>query len=145
VRPACRLYRGMPRARILDSGSYLNLPATPRGPRITMSAQTIPSFASGSPVLRLPVRTLPQPDETTCGPTCLHAVYAYWGDKEPLDTVVARMWRLRQGGTFAVFLGCDALRKGYRARIYTYNLTVFDPTWFTPPHVDIAGQLALQR
>src|SRR5438874_82838 len=84
--------------------------------------------------LHLPVHTLPQPDETTCGPTCLHAIYAYWGDHEPLDGVVARMWRLQHGGTFAVFLGCDALRKGYRARIYTYNLTVFDPTWFTRPH-----------
>ena len=30
--------------------------------------------------VRLPVRTLPQPDETTCGPTCLHAVYRYWGE-----------------------------------------------------------------
>src|SRR5437762_675447 len=36
--------------------------------------------------LRLPVETLPQPDETTCGPTCLHAVYRYWGDREPLET-----------------------------------------------------------
>ena len=44
--------------------------------------------------LRLPVQTLPQPDETTCGPTCLHAVYRYWGDQEPLDTIIARMYRL---------------------------------------------------
>ena len=88
---------------------------------------------------------LPQPDETTCGPTCLHAVYAYWGDEEPLETVVARMWRLQHGGTFAVFLGCDALRKGYQASIYTYNVTVFDPTWFTQPKVDIAEKLSRQR
>jgi len=40
--------------------------------------------------LRLPVETLPQPDETTCGPTCLHAVYRYWGDQEPLETIIAR-------------------------------------------------------
>ena len=39
--------------------------------------------------------------------------------------------RCEHGGTFAVFLACDALRKGYRATIYTYNLTVFDPTWFS--------------
>jgi hypothetical protein len=114
-----------------------------------VNTQTRSAAAASTPVSRrslcLPVKTLPQPDETTCGPTCLHAIYAYWGDDEPLDSVVARMWRLRQGGTFAVFLGCDALRKGYRARIYTYNLTVFDPTWFTRPHVDIAGRLALQR
>ena len=98
-----------------------------------------------SRALHLPVRTLPQPDETTCGPTCLHAIYAYWGDDEPLAGVVSRMWRLQHGGTFAVFLGCDALRKGYRARIYTYNLTVFDPTWFTHPRVDIAEKLMQQR
>jgi hypothetical protein len=94
--------------------------------------------------LRLPVKTLPQPDETTCGPTCLHAVYGYWGEREPIDAVIARMWRMQQGGTFAVYLGCDALRKGYHARIYTYNLLVFDPTWFCPG-VDIAERLAKQR
>jgi hypothetical protein len=95
--------------------------------------------------LELPVETLPQPDETTCGPTCLHAVYAYWDDPEPLHAVVKRMRRLDSGGTYAVFLGCDALRKGYCARIYTYNITVFDPTWFTRPHVDIAARLLQQR
>ncbi len=94
--------------------------------------------------LRLPVRILPQPDETTCGPTCLHAVYDYWGDDEALDAVVDRTGRLEFGGTFAVFLACDALRKGYRATIYTYNLNVFDPTWFTPG-VDIAQRLQQQR
>jgi hypothetical protein len=95
--------------------------------------------------LHLPVEMLPQPDETTCGPTCLHAVYRYWGDDEALRAVIDRMWRLEHGGTYAVFLGCDALRKGYRARIYTYNITVFDPTWFTQPHIDIAERLSRQR
>jgi len=95
--------------------------------------------------LRLPVRILPQPDETTCGPTCLHAVYRYWGDEQRLDDVIARTHRLQEGGTFAVFLGCDALRHGYRAAIYTYNVTVFDPTWFTRPHVDISARLTRQR
>jgi hypothetical protein len=95
--------------------------------------------------LHLPVKTLPQPDETSCGPTCLHAVYAYWGDREQLATVIDRMWRLEHGGTYAVFLGCDALRKGYHARIYTYNLPVFDPAWFARPRVDIPGRLLRQR
>ncbi len=94
---------------------------------------------------RLPVRILPQPDETTCGPTCLHAIYDYWGEHEPLQTVIARAQRFEQGGTVAVFLACDALRKGYAATIYTYNLMVFDPTWFGRPRVDIAQRLALQR
>jgi hypothetical protein len=94
---------------------------------------------------RLPVTTLPQPDETTCGPTCLHAVYTFFGNDEALGDVIERMWRLEHGGTYAVYLGCDALRNGYHARIYTYNLTVFDPTWFTTPGVDIAAKLELQR
>jgi hypothetical protein len=94
---------------------------------------------------RLPCTTLPQPDETTCGPTCLHAVYNFFGNDEPLGAVVERMWRLEHGGTYAVYLACDALRNGYRARIYTYNLTVFDPTWFTAPGVDLADKLTRQR
>lgn len=94
--------------------------------------------------LRLPVRMLPQPDETTCGPTCLNAIYRYWGEDESLPDVIDRTYRMQRGGTFAVFLACDALRKGYQATIYTYNLKVFDPTWFQPG-VDIAERLRLQR
>jgi hypothetical protein len=96
------------------------------------------------PLVHLPVRILPQPDETTCGPTCLQSVYSYWGADEPLRPVIERTRRLDFGGTFAVFLGCDALRRGYRAVIYTYNLGVFDPTWFGRPRVDIASRLRAQ-
>lgn len=92
----------------------------------------------------LPVQMLPQPDETTCGPTCLHAVYRYWGRDEALARVIGRTRKLGDGGgTFAVFLACDALRQGFAATIYTYNVTVFDPTWFLPG-VDIAGKLRRQ-
>ncbi len=96
-------------------------------------------------VTSLPLNIQPQPDETTCGPTCLHAIYGYWGEKEKLADVIARTRKLEQGGgTFAVFLACDALRKGYQATIYTYNLMVFDPTWFGR-EVDIADRLRRQR
>jgi hypothetical protein len=98
----------------------------------------IPKFVT------LPVNILPQPDETTCGPTCLQAIYRYWGEDEPLADVISRTGRLEQGGTFAVFLACDALRKGYHATIYTYNLNVFDSSWFTSPKVDIAERLRKQ-
>ncbi len=93
--------------------------------------------------LRLPVEILAQPDEVTCGPTCLHAVYRYWGSEESLEEVIARTRRLEHGGTLAVFLACDALRRGFDATIYTFNLTMFDPTWFQPG-VDIAEKLRLQ-
>jgi hypothetical protein len=94
--------------------------------------------------VKLPVSMIPQPDETTCGPTCLNAVYRYWGEDEGLVESIARTWKMERGGTFAVFLACDALRKGYKATIYTYNLLVFDPTWFRSG-VDIAERLRGQR
>ncbi|BCR06947.1 hypothetical protein DESUT3_40160 [Desulfuromonas versatilis] len=82
---------------------------------------------------RLPLQILPQPDETTCGPTCLHAVYRYFNDEMPLDRVIAEVPMLQEGGTLAVLLGCHALRRGYRATIYSYKLQLFDPTWM---HLD---------
>lgn len=94
--------------------------------------------------MQLPITTLAQPDETTCGPTCLHAIYRYWGDEEPLPALIRRLRRMEHGGTLAVFLGCDALRKRYCATIFTYNLMVFDPTWFAPD-IDLSERLMRQR
>lgn len=94
--------------------------------------------------LHLPVRIMSQPTETTCGPTCLHALYRYWGSDTMLSEVIARTRALEHGGTFAVFLACDALTHGFDATIYTYNLLVFDPSWFTRK-LDIAERLEAQR
>jgi len=73
-----------------------------------------------------------QPDDVSCGPTCLHSVYRHFGESIGLDQVITEVHSLEDGGTLAVFLACHALRRGYKARIYTYNLHVFDPTWFDP-------------
>lgn len=51
---------------------------------------------------------------------------------------------LEDGGTLAVFLACHALRKGYKATIFTYNLNVFDPTWFARRRPNLADRLARQ-
>ena len=93
----------------------------------------------------LEVEILPQPDDTTCGPTCLHAVYRYYGDDLPLQTVLDEVPAFHGGGTFAVLLGCHALRRGYRAELCTCNLRVFDPTWFADPRADLAAKLAERR
>ncbi|CAL94363.1 hypothetical protein [Azoarcus olearius] len=95
------------------------------------------------PALHLPLHMLPQPTETTCGPTCLQSVYRYWGSDVALEDVIGRTRALEHGGTFAVFLACDALTHGFEATIYTYNLTVFDPTWFRR-RLDIAERLRAQ-
>ncbi|MDX9974204.1 MAG: C39 family peptidase [FCB group bacterium] len=93
---------------------------------------------------RLELNILPQPDETTCGPTCLHAVYDYYGDAITLDEVVRQAPCLEGGGTLDVFLANHALSRGYRATIYTYNLRVFDPTWFAPGAPDLRDRLRAQ-
>jgi len=88
---------------------------------------------------------LAQPDDTTCGPTCLHAVYRYFGEDLSLKDVVSQVGRLQSGGTLAVFLGRHALQQGYRARIYTFNLQVLDPTWFVTEGVDLRQKLLAQK
>ena len=94
---------------------------------------------------RLTFEILPQPNDSTCGPTCLHSVYRYFGESLPLDDVIGEVGQLEQGGTLAVFLGNHALRRGYRARICTFNLQVFDPTWFGDSNVDLRAKLLQQR
>ena len=42
---------------------------------------------------------LPQPDDASCGPTCLHAVYRYFDDELPLDEVIARLRAYTATGT----------------------------------------------
>jgi len=88
---------------------------------------------------------LAQPDDAACGPTCLQAVYRYFGDEMQLQEVVAQVRTLEHGGTLAVDLANHALRRGYSALIYTYNLDVFDPTWFGGREVDLAERLRAQR
>lgn len=92
--------------------------------------------------LELTVRA--QQDDTTCGPTCLEAVYRYHGLNVALDKLAAEIVTLPGGGTLAVSLACHALRQGFAAEIYTYNLNLFDPTWFADK-ADLGHRLSLQK
>lgn len=92
----------------------------------------------------LRVEILPQPDDFTCGPTCLHALYRYFGDEVPLQQVIDEVPVLENGGTLDVLLANHALARGYSARIFTYNVQMFDPTWFDGQPVDLAERLRLQ-
>jgi hypothetical protein len=71
-----------------------------------------------------------QPDETTCGPTCLHSIYQYYEKTYSLDSIIEDVEQFEEGGTIGVLLANDALTKGFIATIYSYNLQIFDPTWF---------------
>ncbi len=86
----------------------------------------------------------PQPNFFTCGQTCLQAVYNYYDDSIPLQTLIGKIPQLDSGGTLAVILACHALKRGYKATIYSYNLNIFDPTWFGLPMATIRDKLVAQ-
>ncbi|MGD8867930.1 MAG: hypothetical protein PVI01_09870 [Gemmatimonadales bacterium] len=92
-----------------------------------------PGKDRGDRPILLPVRRFEQPDDLTCGPTCLAQIYRYYGDPKPVSEVIAETPANPDGGTLAVYLGISALRNGFDATLYSYNLWVFDPTWFDLP------------
>ena len=92
----------------------------------------------------IPIKIHTQPDDSTCGPTSLHAVYRYFKDPIPLSEVIKEVPYLDEGGTLEVLLACHALKRGYRASIYTYNLHIFDPTWIGLSNEEIIMKLEQQ-
>jgi len=87
---------------------------------------------------------MPQPGNTTCGPTCLHAVYRYYGDAISLSQVISEVPELKDGGTLAVYLASHALNRGYQATIFSYNLQIFDPSWSEVSKEDLIVKLEKQ-
>lgn len=86
-----------------------------------------------------------QPSDTACGPTCLAAVYEYWQRPVELSQLVDKITELDRGGTLAVDLACDALLRGFAAEIVTYNLQLFDPTWFDDDGEMKSGEWLAER
>jgi len=102
------------------------------------------SRGSGSPVL-LNVPRFAQPDDTTCGPTCLTQVFRYYGLSTSLDEVIRSSPKNPDGGTLGVLLGTAAIRLGFQPTLYSYNQRVFDPTWRSLPPNELIGKLLLRR
>lgn len=89
----------------------------------------------------LPVPRYRQPDDVTCGPTCLLQVLHYYEDRRTFAEVAASIDRNPDGGTFAAILGNSALRFGYEATLYPFGLRVFDPTWFELDRASLMAKL----
>jgi hypothetical protein len=89
----------------------------------------------------LQVQRFLQPDDVTCGPTCLTKVYDFYGVQLPLEDVIGEIHRNEDGGTLAVFLGISAMRRGFRARIFSYDLRIFDPTWARLSMPELSGKI----
>lgn len=83
-----------------------------------------------------------QPDDVTCGPTCLMQVYRFYGDLRALEEIRDTLVRNADGGTLAVYLGISALSHGFGATLYPFDLEIFDPTWFKLDPDDLADKLA---
>jgi hypothetical protein len=111
---------------------------------MTIRTDTNPHAAAGHRDEFLKVRMVPQPDDVTCGPTSLYAVYDFLGRPVDLTRLIERVDSLPSGGTMAVFLGIDALQRGLSAKIYSYDLKVFDPSWKGLGSVQITDKLQAQ-
>ncbi|MBA2650950.1 MAG: peptidase-C39 like family protein [Tatlockia sp.] len=81
-----------------------------------------------------------QPDDASCGPTSLHALYKYYGLNIELNQVVQGVERSFSGGTLAPMLGKHALQLDFNAIIYVNNVSMFDPTWFDPADEEFAAE-----
>lgn len=84
-----------------------------------------------------------QPDDETCGATCLHAIYNYYNLNVSIDELVQNVERSLSGGTLAPFLGTNALLQGFDSTIYINNLNVFDPSWFI--HGEISSEKLITK
>ena len=108
---------------------------------LTLDAADDRATGEGRVAHELPLQRFLQPDDVTCGPTCLRKVYSFYGLDLSHDEVIASLERNEDGGTLAVFLGIAALQRGFHARIYSYDLKIFDPTWFALPPDRLAAKL----
>lgn len=90
---------------------------------------------------KIPLELPPQPTETSCGPTCLYGIYRFYGINQPLEQIIREVEATEGGGTLGVLLGNHALQKGFAVQMYTYNLRVFDPTWFPASPEQLAAKL----
>ncbi len=86
-----------------------------------------------------------QPDDESCGITCLQAIYRYYGREISLEALKREVVHWQTGGTVGVNLGRHALTHGYTAEIYTYNIKVFDPTWRSLPAAALRTKLKLRQ
>ena len=111
-------------------------------------SNALENVAPPIPVTAKPVTELKmkkQPDDVTCGPSCLTSVYDFYGMNIPQEQVIKTVQQVPGGGTAAVYLGLHALSMGLKVKIYTYDLLMFDPTWKTLDKEALAAKLLLQK
>ncbi len=91
----------------------------------------------------LDIKMHSQPDDESCGPTCLQAIYEYYGKDRRLEELVLTVERSMSGGTLAPLLGKHALNEGFDSIVYINNLNLFDPSWFK--HGDVSSEKLIEN
>ncbi|HAU0195626.1 TPA: peptidase-C39 like family protein [Legionella pneumophila] len=89
-----------------------------------------------------------QPDDESCGPTCLHAIYQYYGLDISYEEVANQVESFLSGGTIAPMLGKHALQLGFKVTLYVNNLQLYDPTWFNSDgssNTDVLREMLMQQ
>ncbi len=86
-----------------------------------------------------------QPTPTSCGPTCLHAIYRWFEQDVTIEELIASVPALDEGGALAIHMGIDALTRGYRTDFYSCNLRVLDPSWFLGTSASLIEKLRLSK
>jgi hypothetical protein len=95
--------------------------------------------------MKLNLHVPKQPDDESCGITCLQAIYDYYDYSTSLAKLKDEIEHLQTGGTVAVNLARNALAHGFKAEIYTYNIKIFDPTWQALEPRDLSHKLKLRQ
>ncbi len=95
--------------------------------------------------MKLAVSVSTQPDDESCGITCLQAIYDYYGHEITFEKLQSEIEHWHTGGTVSVNLARHALTHGYSAEIYTYNIKIFDPTWKKLAPADLSQKLKLRQ
>lgn len=123
-------------------------PAVPlrlRFPSLGRKIPAAPMTRSKKKRMILDVPRFLQPDDATCGPTCLLQVYRYFGIQKTEDEILRETRMHPTGGTIAVWLGISALQNGFDAVLTTYNLKVFDPTWARLSQAGLLNRIEARR
>jgi hypothetical protein len=92
-------------------------------------------------MMDLPVDVEQQPDDESCGITCLQAIFRYYHHEVQLDQLRQEVEHWQSGGTVSVNLARNAIDHGFDATVYSYNIQIFDPTWRHLPVEALADKL----
>lgn len=98
-----------------------------------------------APSAKLDVSVSKQPDDESCGITCLQAIYNYYDHALPIEQLKREIEHWQTGGTVGVNLARHALASGFAAEMYTYNIKIFDPTWKALAPADLERKLKLRQ